>query len=437
MEIALVAQQAMTLASDGTGQAGGTRLLELSRSLAGKGHRVTVYAQRHGTTERAKIEPGVTVKYIGSADGQHGESDLLAQVPAFSRPLHECLRRDRPDVVHAMRWTSGLAALAAARDLRIPVVQSFDSLNVTERRHHVIARDAGTERIRLEPAIGRSASAVLAGSSDEESDLTRLGVPRRSIRVVPCGVDTDEFTPEGPVAERATRPRLVTVADLSEHDVLATLLHAMAKVPGADLVVAGGPARANLGDDLGYRRLSKLADSLGVSGQVTFAGQPTRAALPPLLRSADLVVSLSEHDPTGVAGRPGHGVRHAGHRLRGRRPGGRRDRRHHRHPGPARPPGAARAADQATARPPDAARGVQRGRGRPGQVPVLLGPDRARDPRRLRQGPRRRRHGRVTAHRGCTQTPCPSSASPHAPGGHGPCLAQARARSRSCSITPV
>src|ERR1700730_10100414 len=300
MEIALVAQQAMTLASDGTGQAGGTRLISLRRSLAGKGHRVPVYAQRHGTTERAKIEPGVTVKYIGSAEGQHGESDLLAQVPAFSRPLHECLRRDRPDVVHAMRWTSGLAALAAARDLRIPVVQSVDSLNVTERRPHVIARDAGTERIRLEPAIGRSASAVLAGSSDEESDLTRLGVPRRSIRVVPCGVDTDGFTPEGPVAERAIRPRLVTVADLSEYDVLATLLQAMAKVPGADLVVAGGPARASLGDDLGYRRLSKLADSIGLSAPVTLAGQPSRAALPPLLRSADLVVSLSEHDPTGA-----------------------------------------------------------------------------------------------------------------------------------------
>src|SRR3984893_11353190 len=211
------------------------------RNRTGRGHRVPVYAQRHGTTERAKIEPGVTVKYIGSAEGQHGESDLLAQVPAFSRPLHECLRRDRPDVVHALRWTSGLAALAAARDLQIPVVQSFDSLSVTERRHHVIGLDAGTERIRLEPAIGRSASAVLANSSDEESDLTRLGVPRRSIRVVPCGVDNDEFNPEGPVAERTTRPRLVTVADLSEHDALATLLRAMAKVPGADLIVAGGP----------------------------------------------------------------------------------------------------------------------------------------------------------------------------------------------------
>jgi len=303
MKIALVAQHAMALSADGTGQVADTRLLELSRSLASKGHRVTVYAQRHSAAlpERVELEPGVTVEYIGPADGQRpGESDLLAQVPAFSRPLHECWRRSRPDVVHALRWTSGLAALAAARDLQIPVVQSFDSLGVAERRHHVIARDAGTERIRLEPAIGRSASAVLAGSSDEQSDLTRLGVPRRSIRVVPCGVDTDEFSPEGPVAERTTRPRLVTVAELSEYDAIGTLLRAMSKVPGADLVVAGGPPRDQLRDDLGFRRLSKLADSLGVSGQVTFVGQVGRTALPPLLRSADLLVSVSEYDPTGI-----------------------------------------------------------------------------------------------------------------------------------------
>jgi len=306
MKIALVAQHATPLSSDDAGQVSETRVRELSRSLASKGHRVTVYAQRHSAAlpERADLEPGVTVEYIGQADGRladhPGESDLLAQVPAFSRPLHERWLRERPDVVHALRWTSGLAALAAARDMRLPVVQSFDSLGVAERRHHVIPRDAGTERIRLEPAIGRSASAVLAGSSDEESDLTRLGVPRRSIRVVPCGVDTDEFSPEGPVAERATRPRLVTMADLTEHDALATLLHAMSKVPGADLVVAGGPPSAQLRDDLSFRRLAKLAESLGVSGQVTFAGQVGRSALPPLLRSADLFVNVSEYDPSGI-----------------------------------------------------------------------------------------------------------------------------------------
>jgi glycosyltransferase involved in cell wall biosynthesis len=303
MKIALVAQHATPQSGAGPQRAGDQRLLELSRSLASQGHRVTLYAQRRSAAlpARTQIETGVAVEYMGPEDGQGaGESELLAQVPAFSRPLHDRWAKDRPDVVHALRWTSGLAALAAARGLQIPVVQSFDSLGGAERRHHVIPVGAGTERIRLEPAIGRSANAVVAGSSDEETDLARLGVPRRSIRVVPCGVDTDEFTPEGPVAERNTRPRLVTVADLSEHDALATLLHAMSRVPGADLVVAGGPPRAKLGDDLSFRRLSKLAGTLGVSEQVTFAGEVGRTALPPLLRSADLLVNLNEYDPTGA-----------------------------------------------------------------------------------------------------------------------------------------
>ena len=301
MKIALVAQHVIALSNDGTGHLGDTRLLELSRSLASKGHQVTIYAQRHSPTlpARTELEPGVTVEYIGQADG-YAESDLLAQVPAFSRPLHESWRRSRPDVVHALRWTSGLAALAAARDLRIPVVQSFGSLGVAERRHHVLPVSVGTERIRLEPAIGRSVNAVVAGSSDEESDLTRLGVPRRSIKVVPCGVDTDEFSPDGPGADRTGRPRLVTIADLNEHDELSTLLQALSKVPGAELVVAGGPPRAKLRGDMAYRRLAKVAESLDVTGRVLFAGEVGRSALPPLLRSADLLVNVSEYDPTGM-----------------------------------------------------------------------------------------------------------------------------------------
>ena len=306
MKIALVAQNATPLhprAGSGPDR-DDIGLSELTRKLASQGHQVTVYTQKNlpDLPEQAELHEGVRVKHIdaGSVASEPDDADLLEQVPAFSGPLRSHLESDRPDIVHALRWTSGLAALAAARDLRIPVVQSFDSLGVAERRHHLIPRGAGIERIRLEPAIGRSASAVLAGSSDEQSDLTRLGVPRRSIRIVPCGVDTDEFNPEGPVADRANRPRLVTVAELSEHDALGTLLRAMSKVPGADLVVAGGPAQAKLRDDLGFRRLSKLADSLGVSDQVTFAGPVGRAGLPPLLRSADLVVSISEYDPTGM-----------------------------------------------------------------------------------------------------------------------------------------
>jgi len=311
MKIALVAQHATPAAdSHSTAKQAGddARLVEMSRSLAAGGHQVTVYARRGRASgpERARLAPGVTVEYVGPADsaadaGRSDDAHLLAQVAAFSQPLRERWGKDRPDVVHALRWTSGLAALSATRDLSVPVVQTFDSLGVAERRHGMIPAGVGTERIRLEPAIGRTVSAVMAGSSDEESDLTRLGVPRRSIRIVPTGVDTAEFSPEGPAYDRNDRRRLVAVADLAtEQEGLGTLLRAVAKVPGSELVVAGGPPADGLRSDLSYRRLAKLADSLDLGGRVFFTGETGRRDLPPLLRSADLFVSVSEYDPSAL-----------------------------------------------------------------------------------------------------------------------------------------
>src|SRR6266702_1549077 len=152
MKIALVAQRTTLLdRHDTPSDPERIRLAKLASQLAGNGHQVTVYAQKldPGLPDRGRLPAGARVEHLGPArDGATRESaaderELLTQVPAFTGPLRDRLSEDRPDVVHALRWTSGLAALAASRGLRIPVVQSFDSLGVTERRHHVIARDAG------------------------------------------------------------------------------------------------------------------------------------------------------------------------------------------------------------------------------------------------------------------------------------------------------
>jgi len=227
-------------------------------------------------------------------------------VPAFSGPLRSLWQSDRPDVVHALRWTSGLAALAAARDLGIPIVQEFSSLGVSERRAAAVQPGAVTTdgasaaRIRLEPAIGRSATAVVATNSAEVSDLASLGVHRSSIRVVPWGVDTDLFTPEGPAAKRNGRPRLLTAADLTQRKPLETLFRALTKVPGAELLVVGGPEEAKLPKDDNYVKLAKFAAALGIADRVIFTGEVEYAAMPPLLRSADLVISTCQYAPSGT-----------------------------------------------------------------------------------------------------------------------------------------
>lgn len=318
MKIALVAQNATPLhprAGSGPDR-DDIGLGELTRKLAGQGHQVTVYAQKNlaDVPDQAELHAGVRVEHIDAGPvaetaTESGDADLLERVPAFSGPLRSLWESDRPDVVHALAWTSGLAALAAARDLGIPVVQEFSSLSVAERRAAAGFRDqpgavkadgASAARIRLEPAIGRSATAVVATNSAEVSDLASLGVHRSSIRIVPWGVDTDLFTPEGPVAKRNGRPRLLTAADLTQRKPLETLLRALTKVPDAELLVVGGPAEGELSEDDNYVKLAKFAATLGIADRVIFTGTVEYAAMPPLLRSADLVISTCQYEPSGT-----------------------------------------------------------------------------------------------------------------------------------------
>jgi glycosyltransferase involved in cell wall biosynthesis len=309
MKIALVAQHATPLSPRaGTGpDSDDLGLSELTRMLARHGHHVTLYAQKQlaGQPGQARLHDGVRVEHLSAgpvppAPEPRGDAGLLERVPAFSGPLRSRFESERPDVVHALHWTSGLAALAAARDLSIPVVQEFSSLGVTERRVRVQAGGAAAARIRLEPAIGRSAAAVVATHSAEVSDLASLGVHRSAIKVVPWGVDTDTFTPEGPAAKRNGRPRLLTVADLREREALQTLLRALTRVPGAELLIVGGPARVDLPRDGEYVQLARFAGSLGLADRVIFTGAVEHGALPALLRSADLVVSTCQYEPSGT-----------------------------------------------------------------------------------------------------------------------------------------
>jgi glycosyltransferase involved in cell wall biosynthesis len=219
---------------------------------------------------------------------------------AFSGHLAQRWQQSAPDIVHAHFWTGGLAALAATRDVRVPVVQTFHSLGTAEQRHYGASAGGPMARLRLEALIARSVSAVLASSSGEVSELARLGVPRDAIRVVPYGVDTAEFLPNGPVAQRGSRPRLLAVAPLEERSGLDVIVRAMAEVPRCELVIAGGPPRAQLSKDPVYRALVRLIMTLGIGDRVVFTGEVSRARMPALLRSADLLVHTTLYEPFGM-----------------------------------------------------------------------------------------------------------------------------------------
>jgi glycosyltransferase involved in cell wall biosynthesis len=62
----------------------------------------------------------------------------------------------------------------------------------------------------------------------------------------------------------------------------------------------GGPDRLQLADNAAYRALAGFARTLGVSDRVLFTGQIEHQLMPALLRSADLVVSTCQYEPSGA-----------------------------------------------------------------------------------------------------------------------------------------
>jgi glycosyltransferase involved in cell wall biosynthesis len=288
MKIALVAGQ-LAPRPAGTDSYPGdpaAQVLSLAAALAGHGQQVTVYG--HGdTAAAARTAPGVTVEPVpGRAPGGVSEGELLAHIGDIAGYLAERWHRSAPGVVHAHFWTSGMAALAAVRGLGVPVAATF----------HSLAAAPGT-RSRIESAVARSVAAVLADTSDERRDLGRLGLPRASVRVVPPGLDTARFTPAGPAAERGQRARLLTVWAPGEGQAVATAVRALAEVPGAELVIAGGPAQGAVDDHPEFRAITHLARQLRVHDRLICAGELTRDRIPPLMRSADVLVQLTQNRP--------------------------------------------------------------------------------------------------------------------------------------------
>ncbi|WP_216217494.1 glycosyltransferase [Amycolatopsis aidingensis] len=305
MRISMVSEHASPLAALGEVDAGGQNLhvAELSAALSARGHQVTVYTRRDdpGLPEEVSCADGYRVVHVPAGPPERIPKDeLLPYMGEFADFLRARWTRERPDLAHAHFWMSGLAATLAARELDVPVVQTFHALGVVKQRHQGAADTSPPERVKLERLIGRRAARVAATCTDEVFEIARMGVPRARIGVVPCGVDLSRFAPDGPRAAKGARHRVVTVGRLVPRKGFDLAIEALRKLPQTELVIAGGPQGGRLARDGEARRLRALAERLGVGDRVLLPGQVRRADMPALLRSADVVACTPWYEPFGI-----------------------------------------------------------------------------------------------------------------------------------------
>ncbi|MFF7725467.1 glycosyltransferase [Streptomyces sp. NPDC008001] len=308
MKIVMVSEHASPLATLGGTDAGGQNVYvaRLADRLAGRGHEVTVYTRRDDDDlpDRVPLPSGAVVEHVRAGPARAVPKDeLLEHMPCFGAQLARRWEQEPPEVAHAHFWMSGLATMLATSHLTVPVVQTYHALGTVKRRHQGAADTSPPGRPDIERRIGMSCARVLATCSDEVRELTAMGIPSYHCSVVPCGVDTDQFSPRGRIAltpGRRARYRLLTIGRLVARKGVDLALRALARIPDAELVVAGGPPADCVLEDPEAARLLGLARHLGVAERLVLLGCVPHEDMPALIRSSDLVLCTPVYEPFGI-----------------------------------------------------------------------------------------------------------------------------------------
>lgn len=223
----------------------------------------------------------------------------LPLLPFALRPVLECVRSWKPDIISTHLTSSDILGRVAARRIGTPVVSTwhnttYDPANAALYR----------PRARLGLAIYRTLDRFTAGygtrfvavsKAVQASSCAALGVPPSKCQIIPVTLDMSRFPAEAPAGRRAGPGlRLIHVGRHHPQKGLGTLIEALSLVPkelDISLDLFGrGPLTKSLEEEV---------LRLGVSPRVRFRGMVQDIA--PFLLEADVFVFPSIHEGFGLA----------------------------------------------------------------------------------------------------------------------------------------
>lgn len=294
----------------GAGDAGGMNVVERHQAgaLARLGYTVDLVTRRSGPDQpdALPLAPGVRLLHLDAGPCRPlPKSAIDAHIDEFSAGL---ARLGPYDLVHSHHWMSGVAALPCARAWGVPHVQSFHSV-AAPPGSPLAAGEPPESPARLagERLVARESDAVVAVSTSEAATvLERCAPDPDRIRVVPPGVDLDQFRPADapgragcPVC-RSGGGYLVMAARLQPlkgADLAIAALAGLAAAERPHLVIAGDVS-ADFAD---YRaEVERLIDELGLVEAVHFVGARTRDDLAGLMRHSVAVLVPSHSETFGL-----------------------------------------------------------------------------------------------------------------------------------------
>ncbi len=259
----------------------------LAAGLQRRGHRVAVVTFYDG----GALEQGLAATGVETVSlGKRGRWDVIPWLWRFVRRL----RRQQPDVIYGFLPVANLLTLVARVALPgTPLVWGVRASGLDPGKDDPLSRLVhGLER-RFAPF----ADLVIANSQAGARHAIAGGFPAAKLRVVPNGVDTGRFRPDGAAGARLREewgvpPECLLIGSVARFDPvkdLPLLLRAAAALAAerGDLrfvVIGQGPEEERV-------RLRLMAEELGLANRIRLS--PARLDVEAVYNALDLLVSSS------------------------------------------------------------------------------------------------------------------------------------------------
>jgi glycosyltransferase involved in cell wall biosynthesis len=182
-------------------------------------------------------------------------------------------------------YPDGVAAVMLAKQLGKPVVITARGTDINLIPQYALPR-------RQIQWAARNANGMIAVCQALKTAMVELRIDDRRIRVLPNGVDLEQFQPRPRDEARRkfsiSGPTLLSVGHLIERKGHDLTIRSLNQLPGVSLVIAGeGPERS---------ALESLVRQIGVADRVRFLGLVSQADLPDLYSAADALVLASSRE---------------------------------------------------------------------------------------------------------------------------------------------
>ena len=302
----------------GIGDAGGMNIyvLESAQRMAAMGVSVDIFTRRTDADapEIVEISPGVRVRHFDCGHGQLTKEQLPTHIAGLSRAFLQIMKKENYDVIHSHYWLSGKVAMAAAKELAIPLVHTMHTMARVKNLN--LAEGESPEpmiRVQGETQVAEAADALIANTDAEAASLVTLyDACPDTVHVVTPGVNLQVFTPgEGRSAAR-------NVVGLPQDGLVVTFVGRIQPHKGPEVLIRatsemvkhspalrhklivnimGGASGANAEE---VDRLKELATWLELDDVVRFAPPVERDSLAAWYRAADLVCVPSYSESFGL-----------------------------------------------------------------------------------------------------------------------------------------